>query len=605
MKVKILLITLFIVVQIFNINSQTYTNVARQIGIIATYYDDYYIPGGGAGFADYDNDGDIDLIIAGRTHFIVYRNDNGIYTDVTNQSGISFNGDCLKSVVWGDYNNDGWRDIYLTSWYSGSRLYKNNGNTTFTNVSSSSGISMPFTYQTTTAAWGDINRDGFLDLYIGNYGNIEGAGEQPNFLYKNNGNGTFTDITTISGAKDSALKKPLAIVIFDYNMDGWQDIYLAMDKNQRSTLFKNLGNGFFQDVTYFSNTMCFFDAMGIAVGDYNHDGLLDMHVSNGPPGNATFKNNGNGTFTNVAVQTNTTINKECWGVSFVDYDNDGWCDLYATASAGIDMCDVLYRNNRNNTFSNIGFSIGIRDSTFSYGTAKGDYNNDGYPDLCVTMSRDSNAHFYRNNGGSNNWIKLKCIGVQSNKDAIGTIVTAYAGGMINRQVILGGSSYLSSDDVELIFGLGNAIKADSIVINWTNGIVDRSYNIQKNGRYTAIEGSGVIGITPISSEIPEMYSLYQNYPNPFNPSTKIKFSKPLRKESFGPSPLSESGDKGGFITIIIYDAIGREVTTLVNEQLNPGIYEVNWNAANFPSGVYIYKLSSGSFTDSKKMVLVK
>lgn len=569
--------------------SQTFTNVAAQIGITSTYHDDYYIPGGGAGFADFDNDGDADLITAGRTHFYVYRNDNGLYTDVTAQSGINFTGDCLKSVVWGDYNNDGWRDVYLTSWYTGNRLYKNNGNGTFSDVTGSSGIVNPVQYQATTAAWGDINRDGFIDLYIGNYGNIEGAGDEPNKLYKNNGNGTFSDITNSSGAADSVLKKPLAIVIFDFNMDGWQDIYIAMDKYQRSTLFKNNGNGTFQDVTYQSGTRCNFDAMGIAVGDYNHDGLFDMHVSNGPPGNATFRNNGNGTFTDVAVQTNTTINKECWGNSFVDYDNDGWCDLYASSAAGIDMCDVLYRNNNNGTFSNIGLSIGIRDSTFTYGVAKSDYNNDGYMDICATMSRDSVAHFYRNSGGPNNWIKLKCIGVISNKDAIGTIVTAYYSGDKNMQVILGGNSFLSSDDPELVFGIGNATIVDSVIIRWTNGAVDKSINILPNGKYTAIEGSGVIGIEPISGEIPVNYMLSQNYPNPFNPATKIRFSVPNSE----------------FVQIKLYDILGREVSVILSQNLKAGTYEADFNAGSLTSGTYFYRMTAGNYTETRKMALVK
>lgn len=586
---SIILLVLFFALFSVNSYSQSFSNVASQVGVFSTYFDDYYIPGGGVGFADYDNDGDPDLIIASRTHFKVFKNTGNSFTDVTTQAGINFTGDCLKSVVWGDYDNDGWRDVYLTSWYSGNKLYRNNGNGAFTDVTSQAGVGVPIVYQSTTAAWGDINKDGLLDLYVGNYGNIESAGEQPNFLFRNNGNGTFTDITATSGAGDSTYKKPLAIVIYDFNMDGWQDIYIAMDKNQRSTMFRNNGNGTFQDVTLQTGTMCYFDAMGIAVGDYDHDGLFDLHVSNGPPGNATFRYNGNGTFTNVAVPTNTTINKECWGNSFIDFDNDGWCDLYATASAGIDMCDVLYKNNRNSTFSNVGFSIGIRDSTFSYGAAKVDYNNDGYMDMCVTMSRDSNAHFYRNSGGSNKWIKLKCTGIQSNKDAIGTVVTAYYNGNINRQVILGGSSYLSSDDVELVFGIGSAPRVDSMIINWTNGIVDRSYNILANGRYTAVEGAGVIGITPIGNIIPSEFKLQQNYPNPFNPSTKIRFSMPV----------------SGKVFLQVFDILGNEISVLVDSYVKAGKYEVDFNASGFSTGVYFYRLTSGSFTETRKMTLVK
>jgi hypothetical protein len=590
-----------IIASFTTLSSQTFTNIASQVGINAKTKDLYYIPGGGAGFADYDNDGDADVIIATSTHFKVYRNNNFSFTDVTAQSGIAFYGDCLKSVVWGDYNNDGWRDVYLTSWYSGNKLCKNNGNGTFTDVTDAAGVGVPQNYQSTAAAWGDVNRDGLLDLYVCNYGNIEGLGEQPNILFKNNGNGTFSDITAVSGSTDSLYKKPLAVVIFDYNMDGWQDIYIAMDKYQRSTLFKNTGNGVFQDVTWVSGTMCFFDAMGIAVGDYNHDGLFDMHVSNGPPGNATFRNNGNGTFTNTAVQTGTTVNKECWGNLFFDYNNDGWCDLFATAAAGIDMCDVLLKNNGNNTFSNIGYSIGIADSAFSYGAARCDFNNDGYSDFLVVMS-DSNSHFYKNSGGTSKWLKLKCTGVQSNRDAIGSVVTVYAGGIMNRQVLLGGTSYLSSDDVVLIFGLSSSNIVDSVVINWTNGGVDRSYNLAPNALYTAVEGSGVIGIQTISANIPAEYKLYQNYPNPFNPVTKIKFDL---------SPLHGGVDnatgvrRGGLVKLIVYNLLGQEITTLINEQLSPGTYEVDFNSTGYTSGIYFYTLKAGSFSETKRMILLK
>ncbi len=589
MKSFTLLILFFLSLQIDNSYSQSFSNVAAQVGIFSYYIDEYYIPGGGVGFADYDNDNDPDLLVASKTHFKLLRNNNGVFTDVTSQSGIDFMGDCLKSVVWGDFNNDGNKDVFLTSWYSGSKLYKNNGNGTFSDVTFASGVIVPITYQTTTAAWGDIDRDGLIDLYIGNYGNIEGAGDQLNLLYRNNGNGSFSNITNAAGVADSVLKKPLVVTIFDYNMDGWQDIYIAMDKYQRSTMFKNNGNGTFQDVTWQTGTNCNFDAMGIAVGDYNHDGWLDIHVSNGPPGNATFRYNGNGTFTNVAVQTGTTVNKECWGNSFVDYDNDGWCDLYATASAGIDMCDVLLRNNRNNTFSNIGYSLGIRDSTFSYGVAKTDYNNDGYADILTTMSRDSNVHFYRNSGGSNKWIKLKCIGVQSNKDAYGTIVTAYYNGDINRQVILGGASFLSTDDPELIFGLGTSNQVDSLVIKWTNGLVERTFNLQANARYTAIEGSGVIGIQTISTQIPGKFALSQNYPNPFNPGTKIRFSLPSAE----------------LVQIRVFDIAGKELSLLLDRRLSAGTYETDFNAGGLSSGVYFYKMSAGSYSETKKMLLVK
>jgi FG-GAP-like repeat/ASPIC and UnbV/Secretion system C-terminal sorting domain/FG-GAP repeat len=569
--------------------SQTFTNISSQSGINAVYRDSVYIPGGGVAFGDYNNDGYPDMVIASYNRFKVYKNNgDGTFTNATASSGINFTGLSLKSAVFGDYNNDGWRDIYLTSWYSQNRLYKNNGDGSFTDVTAVAGVGVPFTYQSTCAAWGDYNKDGLLDLYVGNYGNIEGMGDQPNILFKNNGNGTFTDVTSLAGVADSIGKKPLGITIFDYDLDGWQDIYINMDKEQRSTMFHNNGNGTFTDVSVASGTNCHLDAMGTSIADYNHDGLLDIYVSNGPPGNILYKNNGNGTFTDVTLQTGTSVNKECWGNNFIDYNNDGWLDIFATAAHGIDRCDVLLRNNGGVNFTNLGFNIGVKDSAFSFGTAKADINNDGYPDFCVTVT-DSNAHFYKNSGGTNNWIKLKCRGVISNRDAIGTIVTAYYNGVLNRQVILGGNSYLSEDDVVLIFGLGTASAADSLTIKWTNGMVERATNLNANALYHAVEGSGIIGIKPISTEIPKSFSLSQNYPNPFNPSTTIKFSVP----------------EAGNVSIKLFDITGRDVSVLVDEFVKPGIYSVNFNASGLASGVYFYRLTAGNYSEVRKMILLK
>ena len=590
MKVINLLFGILLVFLSSNIFSQTFTNVAQQIGLTCTYNDRfYYIPGGGIGFADMDNDNDPDCIIATDVNFKVFRNDNGFFTDITSVSGISFFGDALKSVLWGDFNNDGLRDVYLTSWYSNNRLYKNTGNNSFVDVTALAGVSMPnFNYQSTTASWGDIDRDGFLDLYVGNYGNIEGQGNQYNILFKNNGNGTFTDITNSAGVADSLAKKPLVITMFDYDADGWQDIYIAMDKFQRSTLFRNNGNSTFTDVSLVSGTGISADAMGLAVTDFNRDSWLDIYVSNGTVGNFLLKNNGNGTFSDIAGTTGTRVYKECWGNNFLDYDNNNWQDLFVTASSGIDMCDVLLNNNGNNTFTNIGYPIGIKDSAKSHGSAVCDYNMDGYPDFFVTLS-DSNLKAFRNNGGQNNWIKIKCIGVQSNKDAIGSTVTVFSGGAANKQVILGANSFLSQDDVVLIFGLGSVSIVDSINIKWTNGLSESVGTLAVNSLYSVKEGSGVIGIQTISSLVPENFELYQNYPNPFNPLTNIRFSIPTQ----------------GYVSLKIFDISGREVAVLFNGDLKAGTYNVDFNASNLSSSLYLYVLSAGGNTFAKKMILIK
>jgi hypothetical protein len=591
-KLLFLLLNLFIASSLF---TQTFTNVANQVGVQAAYYVHNYVPGGGVATGDLNNDGLPDVIVAtadqtlGSGKIKVYRNDNGTFTDVTASSGINFSSTSgLKAIIIGDYNNDGWRDVYITNWYTGSRLYKNNGNGIFTDVTSISGITEPADYQPTASSWIDYNKDGFLDLYICNYGNIESHGEEPNFLFKNNGNGTFTDVTLSAGVGDSLTRKPLAIVCFDYNNDGWQDILISNDKLQRPTLYKNNGDGTFTDVTMSCGIMCFADGMGLSVADIDHSGNMSVSLSNGVHGNFLFKNNGNGTFTDISASAGIQMNKNCWGSSFFDYDNDGWADLYVTASLGVDLCDGFFKNNRNYTFTNLISSTGLRDSAQSHCTSVSDFNNDGYPDLIVTEV-DSNTHVYRNSGFTNNWIKLKCTGTISNRDAIGSSITIYYGANHEKKVITGGNSYLSCEDVTLIFGIGTANNADSLTIKWTNGMVETAYNIAPNNTYHAVEGSGLFGIENISSQIPNSISLYQNYPNPFNPSTKIKFD--ILKEEF--------------VKLIIYDIMGREIETLVKQKLKPGIYSVDFNANKLSTGVYFYQLHSGSFTETKKMILTK
>ncbi|GEM_PF-935922 len=575
--------------------SQTFNNVGSQMGFNATYYVHNYIPGGGVAIGDLDNDGFPDVIIAtadtavGGGGIKVYHNNGGVsFTDITASTGINFVSSGLKCIIIGDFNNDGLRDVYITSWYSGNRLYKNNGNGTFTNITATAGVDVPNHYQSSVASWFDFNNDGYLDLYVANYGGIEGCGDEFNILFKNNGNGTFSDVTSAAGVADSSMKKPLAIVCFDYNYDGWQDIMIANDKGQRPTLFKNNGNSTFTDVTLTCGVMCICDGMGLTLGDINHSGNLSVYMSNNINGNFLFRNNGNGTFTNISGPSGIQMNKNCWGANFFDYDNEGWDGLFVTASLGIDMCDAYFKNNHNNTFTNVVSGVGLVDSCQSHGSAVCDFNNDGYPDLFVTEI-DSNVHVYKNNGGTNHWIKFKCTGTISNKDAIGTSLTIYYAGTVHKKAILGGNSFLSCDDVVQLFGLGTATGIDSVRINWTNGMTETAYNLAADRIYYAVEGSGIIGIQNISSQVPKSFNLAQNYPNPFNPSTKIQFSLPENE----------------FVNIKVYDITGREVTTLVNQNLRAGVYSTDFNGSNLSSGVYFYTIRTAGFAETKKMILTK
>jgi hypothetical protein len=328
--------------------------------------------------------------------------------------------------------------------------------------------------------------------------------------------------------------------------------------------------------------------MGLSIADINHTENMSVYLSNGISGNFLFRNNGNGSFSNISGPSGIVMNKNCWGANFFDYDNDGWDDIFITASLGIDMCDGFFKNNHNNTFTNMVTQAGLVDSCQSYGSAIGDFNNDGYPDIFVTEI-DSNVHVYKNTGAANNWIKFKCTGTVSNRDAIGTSLTIYYAGTMHKKFILGGNSYLSCDDVVQLFGLGSSTSIDSLKINWTNGMTETAYNLAADRIYYAVEGSGIIGIQNISKEIPKSYNLSQNYPNPFNPSTKIQFSVPAN----------------GFVNLKVFDLTGREVATLVNQNLRAGTYSVDFNGSNLSSGYYFYELRTESFSETKKMVLTK
>jgi VCBS repeat protein/ASPIC/UnbV protein/type IX secretion system substrate protein len=563
------------------LSAQTFTNVASQYGINFTNYNGW---GGGVSFVDFNNDGYDDLSIGGSAGVLsgVYKNNISSFSAL-NLPNVRTSRVAM-TILWADYDRDGYHDLFVSSFGNGSKLYRNTGNESFAEVTVSAGLSGDTALNSTAACWADINNDGWLDLYVGNYTSTP----EPrwNFLYKNNGNGTFTNITNTARVADSS-GLPLAITFFDYNNDGWQDIYVAKDKHRGNKLFRNNGNSTFTDVSEQSGTNFYCDGMGIAIADYDRNGHLDMYVTNSELGNGLFKNNGNGTFTNVAAQLGVCVYKNCWGTNFLDYNNDGYPDIYVCVSHGApNRKNVLFRNNGNGTFTQTS-GIGLDNDNFeSFGCSIGDFDNNGYPDIGVVNIGDPFC-LWKNSGGSNKWIKLKLHGFYSNKEGIGSRIETYIGNMRVIRDVECGVSYCSQNSFIQTIGAGVASVIDSIIVKWPSGTRSVLFNTGVNQLIDVYENP--IGIQIIGTKIPKELTLNQNFPNPFNASTIIGFSVA----------------RYGSTTLEIYDLSGRLAAVLVNENLKPGNYVVDWNAENYSSGVYFYRLSNSNETKTNKMLLIK
>lgn len=478
------------------VSAQTFSNIALAQNILV--YNSYPVSGNAISFYDFDKDGWDDLTFGTKTGVArFFRNNEGNFEEVT-LPGVSVSGDA-KMVCWVDYDNDGDADFYAA--YSGLpiKLFRNDGDMTFTDVSDSCGFD---TYNTISwgSSWGDFDRDGDLDLYAPrNYAN----GSYPpdytrvNRLYSNDGDGTFTDITLDAGVHDS-IGISFHGIFWDYNLDRWPDIYVINDKWFDNGLYRNNQDGTFADSGEETNLDIVMVAMCAAVSDYDRDGDFDIYITNTASvgestGNALF-NNDNGYFTNVNAEANVQVNLVCWGSVWFDYDNDGWEDLYVISNLNFlnTPNNKVLRNNGDGTFTDVSLAVSMHtDIAFGYTNCTGDINNDGYPDLANNNTLPYNAGVFLSSGGENNFIKLSFEGTVSNRDAIGTNVKVYAGGQLQMREIYCGENYMSQNSQREIFGLGLQDVVDSVVVAWPSGFDETWYNLNANQTYHLVEGASI------------------------------------------------------------------------------------------------------------------
>ena len=460
--------------------AQTFTSVADTAGV-----NDGGV-GQGVAWGDYDNDGDLDLYVTNLTGGAnrLYRNNrDGTFTEIGADAGVNDTGNGT-GVAWGDYDNDGDLDLYVANLFAANRLYRNEGRGKFTEVGEAAGVDDGG--NGSGVAWGDYNNDGGLDLYVVNDG--------VNRLYRNGGGGRFTEQGAIAGVNDSGIGHGLAWG--DYDNDGDLDLYVTNDGVNR--LYRNGGEGRFTDVGDAADVNDSGVGQGVAWGDYDNDGYLDLYVASYGSENRLYQNDGRGKFRDVGGTAGVGDKGFCIGVAWGDYDNDGDLDLYVTKST-FDPANRLYRNEGGETFTEVSAIAGVDDRGNGNGTAWADCDNDGDLDLYVVVERGGltpgNNLLYRNNGTANTWLIVKLVGQASNRAGIGAQATAVTGSRRQRRDVDGGSGFCSQPSLPVAFGLGATrlwgATVDSLIIRWPSGIEQIKTNVATNQILTVTEKSPI------------------------------------------------------------------------------------------------------------------
>ena len=508
--------------------------------------------GSGVAFLDYDNDGWVDILLTNGTRLEgfpqgkeptikLYRNQrNGSFSDMTAKAGLRHSG-WASAICAGDYDNDGNEDFYLTYWGQNA-LYRNNGNGSFADITQRAGLSTKGTRWGSGCTFVDYDRDGKLDLFVANYlkFDLESAPEpgnganctwkgiavncgpkglptDTNLLYHNNGNGTFADVSDKSGIAKVERRYSMTAITTDFNSDGWPDIYVACDSTA-STLYRNNRDGTFTDVSLETGTAYNEDGqaqagMGVAIGDYNGDGFLDIfktHFADDLP--ILYKNNGQEFFEDASREAGFDHTRYVeWGTGFADFDNDGWPDIMiATGNVYPEVEKVfkeyphrtprlVYQNLGNGRFKEVTTysGLGVLTAKSSRGCAFGDFDNDGDVDVLIMNMNEPpsllrNEYISPQNGRKNNWLIVKLVGTKSNRSAIGARVQVKGGSHLQTQEVTSQSSYYSHNDLRLHFGLGPSANAVQIEIRWPNGQVETLKGVALNQIVTIKEGSGLV-----------------------------------------------------------------------------------------------------------------
>jgi hypothetical protein len=546
----------------------TFVDIARQAGLNVPNVwggikqKKYIVEGKGSGvaFFDYDNDGWTDIYLTNGVRFEetyttqnapiqhLYKNNrDGTFTDVTQKA-------CLGRTGWGtgvsvgDYDNDGWDDLFCSYW-GHNILWRNNGDGTFTDVTRKAGLWEERVRWGTGSTFLDYDRDGFLDLFVANYIELDlkkvpspgqlgtcqwkgipvmcgptGLPGGMNVLYHNNGDGTFTNVSDKAGVLKPGPRYSITAVSYDFDNDGWADIYVAVD-SMPSILFHNNHEGTFTDVAVEAGCAYNEDGqeqagMGVGVGDYDCNGWFDIFKTNFSDDTPNlYRNGGDGTFTDVTFVSGIGANTRyvCWGAGFMDYDNDGWTDVFHVTGHVYPEIEsyhldahflsprLVYRNLGNGKFKDVSKEMGqgVNSLYSSRGCAYGDFDNDGDQDVLILNMNDYPSLLRNEGGNKNSAVVIKLLGTKCNRTAIGARVRVVTGKHAQMDEVHSGTSVMSQSDLRLHFGLGQAKQIDLIEVKWpTTQSVEKFTNIEASQFLTIKEGSGIVKAEKYAPKVP-------------------------------------------------------------------------------------------------------
>ncbi len=539
----------------------------------------------GCAWGDYDNDGYPDLFVVNndtaKDNFLYHNEGDGTFTKITSGPVVT-DGGSSYGCTWGDYDNDGYLDLFVANYNEDNFLYRNRQDGTFQAVLS--GPVVTGGGSSAGCSWADYDTDGWLDLYVCNR-------TSANFLYRNNRDGTFTRVLT--GAIVTDNDNSGACSWGDYDGDGDPDLIVANAGPDYNCLYRNLGDGTFEKVTGDPVVTTLSHSDGAAWGDYDNDGDLDLFVVSGVVGygyDYLYQNNGDATFTQVLSGPPVENNHWAEGSSWGDYDNDGDLDLFVGIYDGPGGQNRLYENRGGGLFMSIDSGPHIEAGNYSKGTTWADYDQDGDLDIFIAKNNyfGGDNVLFRNEGTLNQWLKVRAVGTVSNRCGMGAAITVHAaiGGAPVRQLrqISGqsGGGTSAQDGLIARFGLGDAAFADSILVRWPSGIVDRLLHVAAGQEVVVTEGS----MQHIAASA--MPVLIGGDRNPFRGETTICFH------------LVEPAH----VRLEVFDAQGRLEETLLSAPRGAGDHAVRWDAAGRSGGLYFARISTDRGAGCRRLVLL-
>ncbi len=539
---------------------------------------------------DFNNDGWQDVQITngkypGENNMLYINNGDGTFETVVSGAIVS---DLKPSdgATWADHDNDGDIDCFVVNWYGVDNLfYDNNGDETFTQVTV--GTIVEDNGYSETASWGDYNNDSYVDIYVSNSG-----GTKKNYLYKNNGDGSFLKITDGEMVNDNDSTRSVNWV--DYDMDGDADIFVTSEANQHERLYRNNGDETFTSITDNALVTDAGSTMSSSWGDIDNDGDLDVFLANDQGNDALFRNDGDNVFTKLSSDIVCNNGGNSFGSNFADIDNDGDLDLFVTNSfGGGPWNNFLYLNDATGVFTAVTTDVTTTDMGWSYGNAFGDYDKDGDMDLLVAncYGGAQNNVLYKNETTGNNWMVINCTGMVSNKSAIGAIVKVKA--MINGEMIwqmrdiTAQSGYCGQNMLPAHFGLGDATIIDSIIIKWPSGIVDEFAAVYAGQYLNVTEGETVTGIVQFNDN---QFNLTIS-PNPTSTTAIINYNL-LKLES---------------VKIELFDTAGNKVShfEIKDAQIGDNVFEIDMNKLSISSGNYYLVIKTNNSFGMGKINFIK